>query len=89
MTKQHPSHAPATYRIKLQERLDVKWSDRFETMAISFEDEGTILTGRIADQAALHGLLLRIRDLNLNLLSVERLESVQADNQQITINVNS
>ena len=50
-------------------------------MAISSEGGGTVLTGRVADQAALHGLLIRIRDLNLNLLSVERMEPVQADKQ--------
>jgi len=81
MTKQHRSSTPAQYRIKLQEGLDAKWSDGFEEMAISFEGGGTILTGRVADQAALHGLLIRIRDLNLNLLSVERMEPVQADKQ--------
>ncbi|MGD8702386.1 MAG: hypothetical protein PVH26_08100 [Desulfosarcina sp.] len=79
MTKPHPSHAPATYRIKVQEILDTKWSEGFEKMAISFEGGGTILTGPVADQAALHGLLMRIRDLNLNLLSVERLEPLQAN----------
>ena len=79
MTKLHRSHTPAQYRIKLQECLDAKWSDGFGEMAISFESGGTILTGRVADQAALHGLLIRIRDLNLNLLSVERIKPVQAD----------
>ncbi len=63
----------------MQECLDAKWADEFEKMGISFEGEGTILTGSVADQAALHGLLLRIRDLNLNLLSVERMEPVQGD----------
>jgi hypothetical protein len=42
-------------------------------MALSVEGGETILTGRVADQAALHGLLIRIRDLNLTLLSVERI----------------
>ena len=75
MTKLHRSSTPAQYRIKLQECLDAKWSDVFDEMTISFEGGGTILTGRVADQAALHGLLIRIRDLNLNLLSVERMET--------------
>jgi len=79
MTKPHQSPTPAKYRIKLHERLDAKWSDGFEDLAISFEDGGTVLTSRVADQAALHGLLIRIRDLNLNLLSVERLEPVQTE----------
>ncbi len=77
MTKQHNSNTPAQYRIKLKERLDDKWSDWFGEMAISFEGGETILTGQVADQAALHGLLIRIRDLNLNLLSVELIEPDQ------------
>lgn len=81
MTILHKSSTPEKYRIKLKERLDAKWSDGFEGMVLSSEGGGTILTGPVADQATLHGLLLRIRDLNLNLLSVERMEPVQADKQ--------
>ncbi len=74
MTKSHKSYLPVNYRIRLKGYLDNKWSDWFEQMAISSEGEETILTGQVADQAALHGLLIRIRDLNLILLSVERME---------------
>ena len=81
MTNPHKYHAPAHYRIKLNGRLDPKWSDWFEQMAISHEGDQTILTGSLADQAALHGLLIRIRDLNLTLLAMERLEPVQQENQ--------
>jgi hypothetical protein len=65
----------------LNGRLDRKWSDWFDQMEISTEGDQTILTGPVADQAALHGLLIRIRDLNLTLLSVERLEPVQQEKQ--------
>jgi hypothetical protein len=75
MTKPNKSHLPVLYRIKLKGHLDSKWSDWFAEMAISSEGGETILTGRVADQAALHGLLIRIRDLNLTLLQVERMES--------------
>ena len=75
MTKPNKSHFPVHYRIKLKGHLDSRWSDWFEEMAISSEGEETILTGPVADQAALHGLLIRIRDLNLTLLQVERMES--------------
>ncbi len=75
MTKLHRSSTPAQYRIKLKECLDTNWSEWFEEMEMSFDGGGTILTGRVADQAALHGILIRIRDLNLNLLSVERMET--------------
>ena len=81
MTNPHKYHGLTDYRIKLKGHLDPKWSDWFEQMAISTEGDQTILTGAVADQAALHGLLIRIRDLNLTLLSVECLEQVQQENQ--------
>ncbi len=74
MTNPHKYHAPIQFRIKLKEHLDHKWSDWFEEMAISHEGRETILTGSLADQAALHGLLIRIRDMNLTLLSVEQID---------------
>ena len=77
MTNPPKFHGSTDYRIKLKGRLDPKWSDWFDQMEISTEGNQTILTGSVADQAALHGLLTRIRDLNLTLLSVERLESAQ------------
>jgi hypothetical protein len=79
MTYPHKYHAPAHYRIKLKGRLDPKWSDWFEQMAMSTENDQTVLTGPVADQAALHGLLIRIRDLNLTLLTVERIEPNPVD----------
>jgi len=81
MTNPYKYHGLTDYRIKLKEQIDAKWSDWFEPMAVSTEDDQTILTGAVADQAALHGLLIRIRDLNLTLLSVERIESVRQENQ--------
>jgi len=74
MTNPRKYHAPIPYRIKLKGHLDHKWSDWFEEMAISYEGGETVLTGSLADQAALHGLLIRIRDLNLTLLSVEQID---------------
>jgi len=72
-------HGSTDYRIKLKGRLDPEWSNWFEQMVISTEGGNTILTGPVADQAALHGLLIRIRDLNLTLLTVERLNPVQPE----------
>ena len=83
MTNPPKYHGLTDYRIKLKGRLDHKWSDWFEKMAISTEGEETILTGPVADQAALHGLFTRIRDLNLTLLAVERIEPVQEEIQQV------
>ena len=77
MTNPRKYHDSKDYRIKLKGCLDPDWSDWFEQMAISTEGDQTILTGAVADQAALHGLLIRIRDLNLTLLSVESIEPVQ------------
>ena len=81
MTNPHRYHAPANYRISLKGCLDDKWSDWFEQMAISTEGDQTILIGPVADQAALHGVLIRIRDLNLTLLSVECL-APELENKQ-------
>lgn len=75
MSKPEKYHTPASYRIRIKGQLDDKWSDWFENMEISAEGEETILSGPVADQAALHGLLVRIRDLNLMLLAVEQIET--------------
>ena len=63
------------YEIRMKGELDQRWSDWFDgfTIAPVTEDE-TLLTGTVADQAALHGVLHKIRDLGLPLLSVQRLE---------------
>ncbi len=81
MTKSDPSPGPWYYRIKLKGHLDKQWTDWFEGLTITYEDDTTILTGPIADQAALYGLLIRIRDLNLPLLLVERIESSGGKNE--------
>jgi len=61
------------YRIKVLGRLDASWSDWFNGMAVIFLDGVTVLTGEVADQSVLHGLLAKIRDLNLTLVSLEPL----------------
>ncbi len=70
---------PMVYRIRVQGRLDESWAEWFNGMAIAAgQEEGggtvTTLTGLVVDQVALHGLLARIRDLGLTLVSVERVE---------------
>ncbi len=70
---------PACYQIKIQGRLTEAWSEWFDRMTISVEYEQgelavTTLKGVVVDQAALYGLLSRIRDLGLPLLLVEHLE---------------
>ena len=66
----------AVYQIRVKANLDQKWSDWFDGFTITQQADGaTLLTGPVADQAALHGLLAKIRDLGLPLLSVKRVES--------------
>ena len=67
----------ANYQIKVQGRLDERWAHWFGGMSIAFEPAGdgstvTVLTGSVADQAALYGLINRMRDLSLPLISVGR-----------------
>lgn len=62
------------YRITIKGHLDGEWSERFDGLTITLVDTGeTILTGPIVDQTALHGVLSKIRDLGLPLLSLTRL----------------
>jgi len=69
-----PSH-PVIYQIRLKGHLDSQWTDWFEGLTITLEDNGdTLLTGLVIDQAALHGLLKKVRDLGLPLISVSPLE---------------
>jgi hypothetical protein len=68
------------YQIRLKGHLGRQWTDWFGGLTITLEENGdTLLTGPVADQAALHGLLRRVRDLGVPLLSVMRLETGQAD----------
>jgi len=59
-----------TVEIRLRGRIDEHWSSWFEDLAVHHEGTETVLTGTVADQAALYGLLGRLRDLGLNLVSV-------------------
>ena len=62
------------YEIRVKGNLDLRWSDWFDGFSISPVGDGeTLLIGSVADQAALHGVLHKIRDLGLPLLSVQRL----------------
>jgi hypothetical protein len=66
------------YEIRLKEHLDNRWSNRFEGFVLSHQADGsTLLVGSIPDQAALHGVLMKVRDLGLTLLAVGRAELEQ------------
>jgi hypothetical protein len=66
------------YEIRLKGRLSSRWAARFDGMTLSHDGDGTtVLHGPVVDQAALHGLLARVRDLGLPLLSVTQVEPDQ------------
>lgn len=69
---------PSLYAIHIKEHIPPRWSTWFEGLTITnLEDGGSILSGPVADQSALHGLLAKVRDLNLTLISVTRVEPSQ------------
>jgi hypothetical protein len=73
-SRRSPANAPARYQIRVRGALDQHWSLWFDGMAITYDADGdTLLVGPLADQAALYGVLHRIRDLGLILLAVARL----------------
>ena len=75
MKTQPRMNAPASYEIRVAGHLSANWAARFEGLSMRHETEGeTVLTGML-DQAALHGVLVKIRDLGLNLISVKRVEA--------------
>lgn len=77
-----PNLTTQHYEIRLQGHLDARWGERFEGMSITLEEDGnTLLSGPVADQSALHGLLKKVRDLGLPLLSVNRVPPLESTNQ--------
>jgi len=71
---------PIVYQIRLKGHLGSQWTDWFEGLTITLEENGdTLLTGPVIDQSALHGLLKKVRDLGLPLVSVCPVESGQTD----------
>jgi hypothetical protein len=72
------SGGPAQYEIRVQGVLDSWWAAWFDGLQLSSEGEETVISGLLADQPALHGLLAKVRDLGLCLISVRRLDTGQA-----------
>ena len=66
---------PTVYQIRITGQLDSRWADWFEGMTITLDGDDTLITGPVVDQAALHGLLKRVRDLGMPLVSVSPVES--------------
>lgn len=88
MSERHGStedhHEPGLYEIRIKGHLDDRWAGRFEGLTITRADNGeTLLTGRVADQAALHGWLRKVRDLALPLISVMEVEPKPANGPDV------
>ena len=74
------SSQPTIYQIRVKSHLSSGWTDWFEGLTITLEDNGEmLLTGPVVDQAALYGLLKKVRDLGMPLVSVNRIEPWETD----------
>ena len=72
-------YEPGLYEIRIKGHLDDQWAAWFGGLTLTLEDNGnTLLTGLVVDQAALHGLLRKVRDLGMPLISVTRISPGQA-----------
>jgi hypothetical protein len=88
MSETHAStedqYEPGFYVIRIKGHLDDRWADWFGGLTITLEEDGnTLLTGPVVDQAALHGLLKKVRDLGMPLVSVSPLEHGQVDQSDV------
>jgi hypothetical protein len=84
MTERHPSKGDRPearrYEIRLAGHLDAHWVTWFDGLAVAQQGDGTtVIRGPVADQSALHGLLQRVRDLGLPLVSVTRVDTGEPD----------
>lgn len=80
MSNKSESNEPTIYQIRIGGRLGEQWTAWFTQMTLTLADNGdTLLTGPVVDQAALHGLLRKVRDLGLPLISVVQLQSGNED----------
>jgi hypothetical protein len=74
MSGHQGSEKSVIYQIRMQGRLDESWSGWFSGMAITLDGDTTTLTGAVVDQSALRGILTKLWDLNLALISVNQIE---------------
>jgi hypothetical protein len=80
---------PMVYQIRIKGHLGREWADWFEGLAITLEDNGeTLLTGPVVDQAALYGVLRKVRDVAMPLLSVVCVKPGQADASDVKQEMN-
>ncbi len=77
-------YQPGFYEIRLKGHLDDQWTGWFDNLTITLEENGDmLLIGPVVDQAALHGLLRKVRDLGMPLLSINRVEPGQPDASEV------
>jgi hypothetical protein len=72
------SQSPARYEIRVEGVLDQRWTAWFEGLQVTSEGSQTVISGPLPDQPALHGVLIKVRDLGMCLISVRRLDPDQA-----------
>ena len=83
---EHDADQPMVYQIKIKGHLVPQWTDWFEGLTITLEENGdTFLTGTVIDQAALHGWLKKVRDLGMPLLSVNTVEPGRQDTSDVNL----
>lgn len=72
------------YQIRIEGHLSYRWTEWFEGLRVTLEENGdTLLTGPVVDQAALYGLLKKVRDLGMPLVSVKRVKPGEADESDL------
>jgi hypothetical protein len=80
---------PMIYQIRIKGHPGHQWTDWFEDLTITLEDDGeTLLTGSVVDQAALHGFLRKVRDAGISLVSVVRVKPNPADASDVKQEMN-
>lgn len=80
MPKPPRRHTPSRYQLRVDGHLDSHWAARFDDLTLTRHDDGTTtLTGLVQDQSQLHGLLAKVRDLTLTLISIRVLDETQMD----------
>lgn len=83
MNQRPGPHEPADYELRIEGHLDPRWSAWFGGLTLIRQDDGTTtLRGAVTDQAELHGLLSKVRDLGVTLLSLTSIESVHDPDSQ-------
>lgn len=73
------SGSPARYEIRIEGTLDSRWGAWFQGLQVKSEGRETAISGLVTDQSELHGLLLKVRDLGLTLISLHRLDADEAE----------